>query len=347
MDISDLKIGLLAPGEFRRLAPHAGFLGAWYEVLPPPARIAAGSAAAISSVVMAPGTAVNTRFVHQSIRELRASNIFSIPMETKASGSLALLTATFPLLTHIEPEMRPAWRILLHVLQTAFAIGLGVRVVKQMFNAPAVFSNEPLERFLTERLGHNFEEICQANTEIRIMLTDVETGEHVAYSTKERGMTLSRLVSLLLASATIPISFPIRVIDGRAFTDAEVKTNYPISQLEDMDIVFELFYSDAMDARVPQKTWGDHQSGMWNIAKQENNYHSRERYERRRLLDSRLPEVVRIRTHRHIPPLQIDDFNQAALERSIQLGELIFRENLDVIGNSLGKALREKETRIS
>ncbi len=145
----DLKVGLLLLGEFRRLAVHVGAMQALTHflelgLLPRPARIVGCSAGSIIGTAMSPMTSKNARYVHRVMRNLKQSHIFSIPMEKKVSGVLALGAAAFPLLNHLEPQMRKPLRIAVHATQVLFGVGLGYWIVRQMLNAPSDLSNEPL-----------------------------------------------------------------------------------------------------------------------------------------------------------------------------------------------------------
>lgn len=342
MDFSDLRVGMMLPGEFRRLAPHQGALQAWHDSgLPKPTRIVGGSAGAIMGVACAPWNEKNFRHVHEVIANLRARDIFSVPMEHKISAVLAAGTLAFPLLNHLEPEMTPARRVMLHSGQTLAGIALGVWVVRKMFSSPALFNNTPLVRLL-ER-SYDASAVAASEVEVRVMATDIETGEHVAYSTKDPDIDITGLVGRVIASSTLPIHFPLRRLGGRLLTDAEVVTNFPITQLEDMDVVFVFCYSRGLGQYPTPTTWGEHFSGMWDIAKAASNRQARMAYEKRQQEDPTLPEVVFIITDRPIPPLTLQEFTREALERSMHLGGEIIEENLELIGNALGRALARKE----
>ena len=341
MELSDLRIGCLAQGEFRRLAPHTGAFEAFYDYGITFDRIVGGSAGAIMGAAVSPWTKRNFNHVREVVLGLTSKKIFTIPLEHKASGLLAAGALSFPLINHLEPNMRLSAKVGLHVLQSLGGLALGADTVRRIFSAKSLFDNSPLEHLLNAT--YDFEGIRKARTEVRIMATDVETGEHVAFSTKEDGLTLSALVGYVIASATLPVYFPLRRIGGRLLTDAEVKTNFPIGQLEDMDLVFVLHYTDGTgDRRIP-RTWGDHYNAMFDIAKAEINTQAVEQFEARRRNGERLPEVVFIRTARRVPPLTMDAFSRSALERSIALGYEMVCENEALIGNAIGRTMERVE----
>ncbi|HXV26849.1 MAG TPA: patatin-like phospholipase family protein [Candidatus Paceibacterota bacterium] len=344
--IKEPKVALLLPGEFRRLAPHQGALETWFDPgigLPRPYRIVGGSAGAIMATAHAPGNPINSAMVHEVIRDLKPSQIFSVPMEKKVAGLLAAGALSFPLLSHLEPELKPPARFLLHAGQTLFGIALGYYVVRSIFTSQSIFDNSPLERLLLNTM--DFEAIVKSDIEVRITATDIETGEHVVFSTHAPGLTLRELVNILLASATVPVHFPLRRVGSRVFTDAEVRTNFPIGELEDADVVFVFSYAEALGSYPVPKTWGDHFNGMWNIIKTENARKDRAAFERRRREEPNLPEVVFLNTDRAIPPLQFENFNRRDMERSIRLGSEVIQENLEVIGGALGRAAERVKAR--
>jgi len=339
MNPMDVRVGHLLVGGFCNLAPHGGALKAWFDPafdLPRPFRMVGGSAGAIMAAAMAPGTPENSERVVEVLRHLKRSKIFDIPLEKKISGTLAVGALSFPLISHLEPDMRPVARFILHVAQSVLGIFLGYRAVSQMFGSPSVFDNTPLEHLLTETL--DFRAIHSSDVEVRIMATDIENGEHVAFSSHEAGLTLPVLVSYLLASSTLPIHFPIRQIGSRLLTDAEVKTTFPIGQLEDADVVFVFDYANELSGFPVPRTWVDHSNGMWNIMKAENTRKDLAEYERRRTTEPFLPEVVFLTTRRRIPPLELDSFRYGELTRSVAIGEAIIDENLEHIGEALGRA---------
>jgi predicted acylesterase/phospholipase RssA len=348
LDFSGLRVGLLFQGEFRRLGPHVGAWEALYDlrsagVLPTPVRAVGGSAGAIIATAMAPMTKRNNAHVHSVVRNLKSSNIFSVPLEKKVPAVLAAGALSFPLINHLEPQMNATARVLLHIGQTALGIGLGVLLVRKMFASPSDFSNEPLRKLLLATLNHRA--ITRAATEVRIMATDIETGEHVPYSTREPSLSPSELVERLIASSTLPGTFPLATVGSRALTDAEVKTNFPIGELEDMDVVFVFCYSQGLGAHPVPKTKREHETAMWDIAKAEIQRYGVQEYERRREANPRLPEAIRITSQRTIPPLTLDSFNRTALERSIQLGYDIIMENASIIGAAVGRALKRRRAR--
>lgn len=274
------------------------------------------------------------------VRNLKAGNIFSVPMEKKVSGTLAVGTLSFPLINLMEPQMRPALRIFLHSAQTAVGVALGAWLVKRFFEAPSDFSNEPLRELLK---CLDMTAITGSTTEARIMATDIMTGEHIAFSSQERGLTQNRLIEYLLASSTLPGTFPLASIGSRSLTDAEVRTNFPITELEDMDIVFVFSYCGGLGQRMVPHTKREHETAMWDIAKAQINRYAHDAYERRRREQTNLTETVFIETGRPIQSLTIDSFNQEALERSMRLGWEIIEENIGRIGNALGRTLARKE----
>ncbi|MHB8585804.1 MAG: patatin-like phospholipase family protein [Thermoplasmatota archaeon] len=79
---------------------------------------------------------------------------------------------------------------------------------------------EPLERFLSEHI--DIEKVRKSPTRLRVTAVDVNTGELAVF--RNRDITIDHL----LASAAIPILFPIVEIDGHAYWDGGIGTNTPI-----------------------------------------------------------------------------------------------------------------------
>jgi hypothetical protein len=134
----------------------------------------------------------------------------------------------------------------------------------------------------------------------------------------------------------------LRPFRGRLLTDAEVRTDFPIKQLADMDIVFQFCYTFGPAAHPRQKSWGDHFNGMWSIAKGVASKLARREYERKREKDPTLPEVIPIATEREIPGQLMEDFDQETMRRSIELGKTILIENIDNIQDALARTLKAR-----
>jgi NTE family protein len=79
---------------------------------------------------------------------------------------------------------------------------------------------EPLRRFL--ELHIDMDEVHESPIQLRVTAMDVNTGDLVIFRNKD--MTVEHL----LASAAIPILFPIVEIDGRAYWDGGIGMNTPI-----------------------------------------------------------------------------------------------------------------------
>src|SRR5687768_7142297 len=87
--------------------------------------------------------------------------------------------------------------------------------------APSLCSNGALRRLIEEHL--TFEQLEDAAIPVRVVTTDVRSGEEVVLSTGDA-------VDAILASAAIPAVFPAVRLDDRDLIDGGVADNAAISQ---------------------------------------------------------------------------------------------------------------------
>lgn len=100
--------------------------------------------------------------------------------------------------------------------------------------AKGVFGHQP---FIVESLGlrsllmranFGFERLEEAPIPVRVIATDLETGDAVVLRSGDT-------IRALLASSAIPGVFPTVEIDGRTLIDGGIAANTPIAQAEDFD----------------------------------------------------------------------------------------------------------------
>lgn len=344
MDAKGLKIGIMAPGEFRRIAIHAGaFRALIANGFPRPVRMVTGSVGALIGTPMATWNLKAADNVVRVVENLSYRQIFTVPMGSVITGTSAAVAATFPLWSHFEPEMKPRTKAIVHGLQTLGIIVLGYWFFKKLMKSSSIFSNHPLYNLLMRTT--DYDSIVGSDVEVIITMTDIQTGDELILSTHDKDITPERLLAARIGSSTVPVYFPVGLFDGHIVTDAEVKSDFPVHHLEDMDIIFRLSYSLVPDPYPTSDTWGDHFNGMWAISKRENTILRKDKYEQRRKENPDLPEVVEILTDRQLPRLAMETFNQKGLSHSVQLGEQIIEENRELIKQKMAEALARKKAR--
>lgn len=333
----DLRVGILLPGEFRRLVVHSGAIQSWIELgLPRPTRIVGGSAGAIMGATNAPWTFQHVKRVGDVVVNLHYRNIFTVPMGHAIAGILAAGAATFPLWQHFEPELKPRTRFFFHILQTLAGLGLGYVFAKQLMLSKSILSYHPLFGFLLRTM--DFKAIFRSDIDVKILMTTLPDGHELVVGTHDEDMTPERLVAAVIGSATVPVYCPVFSFDEHQVTDAEVLTDYPVHHLADMDVVFRFSYSLEPDPYPELKTWGNHFNAMWAITKRENTKKDRREYERLRKERPELPEVIEILTDKPLPRMSMEDFSKDAMVRGRELGMRVIRDNEQVIREGIERA---------
>ena len=109
-----------------------------------------------------------------------------------------------------------------------------------------------------------------------------------------------------------------------------------------MDVIFRFSYSLEPDPYPYLDTWGDHFNAMWAHSKRENSMLRRDKYERQRVENPELPEVIELISDTPIPQLVMESFNREALGHSRDLGKRIVSDNLENIRSALQRAADRK-----
>ncbi len=91
------------------------------------------------------------------------------------------------------------------------------------------FTNEPFEKHIAKNLtARTFEELA---IPLRIVATNLDKGESTVFKN-------GNLMEAVMASATVPVLFSPRQIDGEHYVDGGVLKNFPVSTIrEECDIV--------------------------------------------------------------------------------------------------------------
>lgn len=344
MDLKDLKVGLMLPGGFRRLAVHAGALMALIELdLFKPVKMAAASAGALMALSMARWTKAQAKKVVGVVVNLSYRKIFTVPMETAIPGAALATAATFPLWSHVEPKkLSTKKRLMLHAAQAAVTVLAFVWFGSRFMRSKSVFSNHPLYDLLSSTL--DFKSIVESDVEVEVIMCGIPEGQDVIMSTHEEGLTFDDLLAGSIATSSIPLYFPSAQYRGQAVGDGELRQNYPVERLGDMDVIFRLSYFEPEPYPEWETLW-DFFNVIWSIFAKANYERERDDYAARRAADPTLPEVVELFSRQPIPRFEVDSFSKSGLGYSIDLGEQVIADNRELIETKLQEALERKRNR--
>ena len=341
MDLKDLKVGLMLPGGFRRLAVHAGALKALVKLaLFKPVKMAAASAGALMALAYARWTKSQAKKVVEAVGDLSYRKIFTVPMETAIPGAALATAATFPLWSHVEPKKLSAKkRLVLHAAQAAVTVLAFFWFGSRFMKSKSVFSNHPLFDLLSRTL--DFKSIADSDVEVEVIMCGIPKGQDVIMSTHEEGLTFDDVVAAGIATSSIPLYFPTAEYRGQAVGDGELRQNYPVDRLDEMDVIFRLSYFEPEPYPEWETLW-DFFNVIWSIFAKDNYERQRDAYAARREADPSLPEVVELFSKQPIPRFEVDSFSKSGLSYSIDLGEQVIADNRELIETKLQEALERK-----
>lgn len=215
------KVAIILPPEFRRLGPHQGGLYRWFEayqkgLLPKPHSIIGLSAGAIAGSACLPWEEDNFKKIGTLIKNLKTSQIFTVPRDVETE--LGLLAATY-LFLFVDPKnWSKAKKFLLHAGELVFSVGLDALLFRQFFKRPSVFSNEPLRQLLKNNL--DFEAIFESEIRLEVIAADMQTGKEIVFCNHNiQDQDPERWISAVLGSARLPGRFPPISIDARFLGD--------------------------------------------------------------------------------------------------------------------------------
>ena len=193
----------------------------------------------------------------------------------------------------------------------------------------------------------DFKGVFNSSIEVEIMTTNLLNSDEVIFTTKDiRNHDPERLVRIILASSALPARFPYQVIDGLILSDAEIRTPLPIHRLlSRCDIILIPYYIPFKETRPLPETWIEHLSYTWDIGKAQIGRHTHRDYHRLERVDKHIPPIYFIQTKEEVPHQTLQDFNNKALARSVDIGYRAVMSNLEEIGKKFGIALERKIAR--
>ncbi len=344
-----LPIGILKPGEFRKLAQHVGFdLGWIFSGLPYPQKLVGTSCGGITAVLMAmvakyyrespaAGEKAADRVV-DIIENLRMWNIFTMP----ATVAKPLIASVATDLLSLVPETvaTERWRTAARLLRAGASVGAEVYLVEEILRSPAIFSTRPLLNLFVSKIDR--EAVFKSPIEVVIGTTDCRTGKARFYSLWDpENQFPERASKLLLESTRLTGEFPDYNVDGIVQADGEIASNFGIEQFcHWRDRYGAVFFA-------PYTLEGDWPKGPTNFINDISRgfsmqvyRHMRRKMKRyRRILSkdrrNRLPKLYTVLTKEAIQPLVFSSFTTKAMRAGIDQGFRILQENLPGIMRTL------------
>lgn len=247
------KVGIILPTEFRRLGPHLGGMYRWFEaeregMLPKPDAIIGCSAGAIIGANCFPWTEENFHRKAQVIRDLKMSQIFTLPLSVETSAVLVAGASLFPFIDLRRDS--GAKRLLFHTGEVATSLLIEAFALRQFLKRPSIFSNEPLRKLLFEIL--DFKAIFESETRLEVLATNMVTGESVVFCNHNKcDQDPARFVKAIMASARLPGRFPPIAIDGVPLGDAGVLGYAPLENAVacGCEVIVFFLYSPLKEAK--------------------------------------------------------------------------------------------------
>src|SRR3989344_7854930 len=149
------KVGIVAPGHFKRMAAEVGFLHGYYEAcqkgFPVPDYMTGVSAGGIAVACAAQWTEADFRRTEELMLDLQRKHFYSINPKLEILGGLAALAALGVMLP-IEKIKNPWIRYGTKAAIAGTILGVDKTFIQGLLQSNAVFSNRNLYKLLEREL---------------------------------------------------------------------------------------------------------------------------------------------------------------------------------------------------
>ena len=245
--LMDSNPGVVFQSSVQRMFMHSGFMlrffkAVEYEVVTPPVAHFGSSGGALAA-----SSTINKKSLYKFLyilRDLTPNQIFSYDKWLKGILVLEVLQSLSSLLS--DEAVRKIIDVLsqekgftfikhiksfipiLRFTRPAVSMGVKALLLHRFVNLEAILDNSPLRRLIDD----NMEEEIFAHSTIKLHVgaTNIRTGKlekFTNYEAQDVG-NKKRLVSAILASAGLPVYFPLTDVDGEKYVDAALVSSAPI-----------------------------------------------------------------------------------------------------------------------
>ena len=237
--------------------------------VPQPEFAIGSSAGAIAAVsCFSPWHHKSIESVGDIIRELSKGQIWNYHFWMESAG---ILTVVEDFILPFLPEgSTKTKRIIFKAGKSGLSLSTKALLAYELLEKPSLFSNKPLYRLLKDNMNKNegFKFFWKSGEERRgqikleIPATDLVTANEwifTNYLPEHRNLPDRDefLIKAILASTSIPASFPTQKIDSIVLDDAALRINAPLHRAIAVgcDVIFVFLHTPFHEKVAPPKTW--------------------------------------------------------------------------------------------
>ena len=268
------KIGFVLIGGFKRLAAHVGALYRYKSEedagkIAQPEFAIGSSAGAIAAVsCFSPWHYKNIESVGNIVIELTKDQIWGYYFWMESAG---VLTVVEDFILPFLPEgSTKTKRIIFKASKSGLSLSTKVLLAYELLEKPSLFSNKPLYRLLKNNMSKNggFEFFWKSGEEgpgqikLEVPAVDLATANEwifTNYLSEHRNLPGRDefLIKAILASASVPASFPTQKIGNLVLDDAALRINAPLHRAvaAGCDIIFVFLHTPFHEKAAPPETW--------------------------------------------------------------------------------------------
>ena len=236
--VTPLKIGIVAPGHFKRLAAEFGFIHGYFQEcqkgFPIPDYMAGVSAGGITVACAAQWTEADFRRTEEILLNLKREHFYGINPKLEVLGGLAVVAALATLLPIDKDTIPNRW--LRYGIKGAIAagiLGMDKRFVEGLLHSDSFFSNKNLYKLLEREL--RISKIFRSPIKIEIASADVNGRRFSVVSNfRPKDQKPEILLNGIVDSTRLPVFFPFRKnSEGHYLADGAALSNVPIHLARD------------------------------------------------------------------------------------------------------------------
>ena len=270
------KVGIVAPGHFKRLAAEVGFLHAYYEAcqkgFPLPDYMTGVSAGGIAIACAAQWTEDDFRRTEEILLGLKRKHFYGINPKLEVIGGLAGLAALGVMLP-TEKIKNPWLRYGTKAAIACTILGMDKTFVEGLLQSDAIFSTK-LYKFLEGKL--RIDRILGSPINIEIASVDVNNRTFSVVSNfRPEDQKPEILLNGIVDSTRLPVFFPFRRDEhGHYLADGAALSNVPIhlARNHGCDVIIVLKFCCAGEGPIVKEydEWGSELQRFIDIMVDEN-----------------------------------------------------------------------------
>lgn len=227
------RIGIVAPGHFKRLAAEVGFLHAYYEAcqkkFPAPEYMTGVSAGGLAIACASQWTDLDFKRTEEVLLNLKRKHFYAVNSKLKVLGELTAVTALGSIIPTDKDTIKNPW--LRYGAKAAIALsilGMDKKFIEGLLHSDAIFSNENLYKLLEREL--RTDRIFKSPIKIEIPSVDINSKMFSVVSNfRPEDQRPDILLNGIVDSTRLPVFFPFRRNSkGHYLADGAALNNIPI-----------------------------------------------------------------------------------------------------------------------